>query len=194
MNRLTLAAAAALAAVPQIAAAQNLPAPVIAVVDSNKAANECTACKTASAQLAQQRQQAQQLQQSLTQPLATEQQQIEAAVKALGGKEPDAALKQRAQTFEQRYQSAQQQLGQRGQTIDRNRQYVVQQINAKLLPAIEAVQARRRATIVLDASSIVKFSPTLDITNEVIAELNRTLTSVATTAPAQPQQQTPQGR
>ena len=63
---------------------------------------------------------------------------------------------------------------------------------AKITPAIDAVQARRRANVVLDAGAVASFSPSLDVTNDVIAELNRTLTSIATTAPAQAAQ--PQGR
>ena len=186
--------ASAIAIVPQVAAAQTLPAPVIAVVDSNKAANDCNACRTASSQLQQQQQAAQQFQQTLTQPLQTEQTAIETAIKALGSKEPDAALKQRATAFEQKYRNAQQQLNQRAQTLERNRQYVLKQIGDRLQPAIQTVQARRRATIVLDASAVIKFDPTVDITNEVVAELNRTLPSIGTTAPAQPQQTNPQGR
>ena len=192
MHKMILTAAA-LAIVPQVASAQSMPAPVIAVVDSNKAANDCNACRTASAQLQQQRQSAQQLEQSLLTPLQTEQQQIEAAAKALGNKEPDAALKQRSQAFQTKYQNAQQQLTQRAQTLERNRQYVLKQIGDKLQPAVQAVQARRRVNLVLDASAVIKFDPTIDITNEVVAELNRSLTSIATTAPAQ-QTQNPQGR
>jgi len=193
MHKIILTAAA-IAIVPQVAAAQTLPTPVIAVVDSNKAANDCNACRTAGSQLQQQRQAAEQFQQTLLVPLQTEQQQIEAAAKALGNKEPDAALKQRGLAFEQKYKSAQQQLTQRGQTLERNRQYVLKQISDKIQPAVQTVQARRRANLVVDASSVLKFDPTLDITNEVIAELNRTLLSIATTAPAQPQQTNPQGR
>jgi Skp family chaperone for outer membrane proteins len=192
MHKIILTAAA-MAIVPQVAAAQALPAPVIAVVDSNKAANDCNACRTASASLQQQQQAAQQFQQTLTQPLQTEQQAIEAAAKALGNKEPDAALKQRATAFEQKYQNAQQQLRQRATTLERNRQYVLKQIGDKLQPAVATVQARRRANLVLDASAVLKFDATIDITNEVIAELNRTLPSIATTAPAQPATN-PQGR
>jgi len=178
--------AAVLALAPQVAVAQTLPTPTIAVVDANKAANDCNACKTASAQLAQQRQAAQTFQQTLLTPLQTEQTAIEAAAKALAGKQPDAALKARAQAFETKYQQAQQQLNTRAQQLERNRQYVLKQISDKLQPAVEAVQARRRATLVLDASAVVKYAPAIDITAEVVTELNRSLTAIGTTAPAAP--------
>lgn len=186
-----LVAAAALVALPQIAAAQNLPAPVIAVVDSNKAANECNACRTALAQLQQQGQAIQTFRQQQAAPLQAEEQQLQAAVEALKGKQPDATLQSRVTAYQAKRQQAEQQIGQRAQGFERNRQYVLKQISDRLGPAVEAVQARRRATLVVDASSVVKFSPTLDITSEVVAELNRTLTTIATTAP---QQQNPQGR
>jgi outer membrane protein len=189
-----LAAAVALVALPQLAAAQNLPAPVIAVVDSNKAANDCNACRTALAQLQQQGQAIQTFRNQQATPLQTEEQQLQTAVDALKGKQPDAALQTRITAYQTKRQQAERQVQQRAATFERNRQYVLKQISDRLGPAVEAVQARRRATIVIDSGSVLRFAPALDVTNDVIAELNRTLTSIATTAPAQTQQQTPQGR
>ena len=189
-----IVAAVAMTALPQVAVAQNLPAPVIAVVDANRAASECNACRTAVTQLQQQAQAVQTLRTQLSTPLQTEGQQLETAVRALAGKQPDAALTKRINDFRTKQQQAEQQVAGRVQTLERNQAYAVQQINTRLGPAIEAVQARRRATVVLDTGSVLKFSPSIDVTADVIAELNRTLTSVATTAPAQTQQQNPQGR
>ena len=193
MKKLIIAAVA-MTALPQVAVAQNLPAPVIAVVDANRAASECNACRTAVTQLQQQAQAVQTLRTQLSTPLQTEGQQLEAAVRALAGKQPDAALTKRINDFRAKQQQAEQQVAGRVQTLERNQAYAVQQINTRLGPAIEAVQGRRRATVVLDTGSVLKFSPSIDVTADVIAELNRTLTSVATTAPAQAQQQNPQGR
>jgi len=191
MKKIALAALAA-AVLPQAATAQNVPAPVIVVVDSNKAGTECTACKTALAQLQTQATAIQTLRQQLANPLQTEGQQLQTAVDALKGKQPDAALQARIVAFQKKQDQAEQQVQGRAQTFERNRAYVLQQIRTRIGPAIEAVQARRRANLVLDASSTARFSPSLDVTNEVIAELNRTLPSIATTAPAQAAQ--PQGR
>ena len=191
MKKIALAALAA-AVLPQAATAQNVPAPIIVVVDSNKAGTECTACKTALAQLQTQATAIQTLRQQLATPLQTEGQQLQTAVDALKGKQPDAALQARIVAFQKKQDQAEQQVQGRAQTFERNRAYVLQQIRTRIGPAIEAVQARRRANLVLDASSTARFSPSLDVTNEVIAELNRTLPSIATTAPAQAAQ--PQGR
>lgn len=193
-----LVAAAAFAALPQLAAAQNLPAPVIGVVNLNRAGTECTACKTAMTALQQQGQQLQQYQTQLEAPLQPEGQAIRTAIQALGNKQPDAALQSRIAAHQTRVQQANQQLNQRAATLQRNEDYVRQQIVQALGPAVQTVQTRRRANLVIDSGSAVRFAPELDITNDVIAELNRTLTRVTTVAPAQPpqqqQQQQPQGR
>ena len=192
MKKIIFAALVA-AVAPQAASAQNVPAPVIVVIDSNKAGTECTACKTALAQLQQQAQSLQTLRTQLAAPLQSEGQQLQTAIDALKGKQPDAALQARITAFGNKQGQAEQQVQARAQVFERNRNYVLQQIRSKISPAVDAVQARRRANLVLDASATAKFSPSLDVTNDVIAELNRTLTSIATTAPAQAQQ-APQGR
>jgi Skp family chaperone for outer membrane proteins len=192
MKKIAIAALAA-AVLPQAALAQTVPAPVILVVDSNKAGTECNACKTALTQLQQQGQSLQTLRQQLGTPLQTEQQQLQTAIDALKGKQPDAALQARINAFGNKQSQAEQQVQARAQTFERNRAYVLQQIRTRIAPAIQAVQARRKANLVLDASGTAGFSPALDVTTDVTAELNRTLPSIATTAPAQAQQ-TPQGR
>lgn len=179
-------AAAALFLVPQAASAQALPAAVVAVLDIQKATSQCNACKTAFANLESQLNGLKALQTSLDNSLKTEANSIQTAVNALNGKQPDAALTARASAFEKKQQDAQRQLSTRDQTFQRNRAYVFQQISQKLEPAVASVQTRRGATVVLDTSNIVRFSPNLDITNDVIAALNATLTTIGTTAPAQP--------
>jgi len=52
---------------------------------------------------------------------------------------------------------------------------------------------RRGANVLLDSGSALRFSATLDITNDVLTALNGVLTTVSTTAPAQ-QPNAPQGR
>ena len=190
MKKIALAAAVA-AFLPQVAQAQSVPAPIIIVVDGNKAGTECNACKTALAQLQQQATSLQTYRQQLATPLQTEGQQLQTAVDALKGKTPDAALTARVKAFQTKQDQAEQQIQTRAQTFERNRNYVLQQIRTRMGPAIDAVQARRRANLVLEASAVAKFAPALDATNDVTAELNRTLTSIATTAPAQA---APQGR
>lgn len=176
---------ASLVALPAVASAQALPAPVIAVVDISRAQSQCNACKTALTQLEGQLAGLKTLQASLEGPLRTEATAIQTAANALGGKAPDAALQARATAFQKKQEDASRSLAAREQAFQRNRAYVLQQINAKLEPAVASVMTRRGASVVLDASQAIRTSPALDVTADVIAALNATLTSVATTAPAQ---------
>lgn len=177
--------AASLAVLPSVASAQALSAPVIAVVDVQRATSQCTACKTALAQLQGQLNGLKSLQASLEAPLRTESTAIQAAATALNGKAPDAALQARATAFQNKQTDAQRQLAAREQTFQRNRAYVLKQISDKLDPALTSVMARRGANLMLDSDNVVRAAPGVDVTNDVIAALNASLSAVATTAPAQ---------
>jgi Skp family chaperone for outer membrane proteins len=211
MNKFVFGAAiAALAAgLPGAAEAQrnnNNAGAQILIVDTERVFVECTACRAAAGTLQQQVQQAQQLAATLTQPLQTEGQQIEAAVRALNGRPADAALQQRITNFRNRENQANQQLSQREQTIRSTQAHVNQQIGTRLGPIIEQIRSTRRASAVMSKNGTLANDPSLEVTNEVLAALNQQLPSVsvtplpqaqqpagapAATRPAQPQ---PQGR
>lgn len=190
-NLVLIAAASAAILAPQVATAQALPAAVIAVVDINRASAQCNACKTAVATLESQLGALRALQASLDSALQTEARSIQSAVTALKGKQPDAALTARAKAFEQKQADAQRQLQTRQAAFERNRAYVFKQIGDKLEPVVTSVLTRRGATVMLDTSNVVRSSPALDVTNDVIAGLNSSLTSINTNAPAAA---APQGR
>ena len=186
MTKIIFAAlAASTALIPAVVSAQALPAPVIAIVDIQRAQTQCNACKTALTQLEGQLNSLKSLQTSLEGSLRTDAASLQAAGAALNGKAPDAALQARATAFEKKQADAQRQLATREQAFQRNRAYVLQQINAKLEPAVASVFARRGASVLLDAGSVIRSAPALDITNDVMAALNASLTTIGTTAPAQ---------
>jgi outer membrane protein len=192
-NILISAAVAASVLVPAAAQAQAMPAAVIAVVDVDRVYNECNACKTAATALRAQLTGFQNREKALAGPIQTEGQSLQTAVTALNGKEPDAALAARIKTFQARQQSAQQELQTQQQQIERNQAYIRQQIATKLGPVFQQVMTRRGANVMLESGSTLATSSTLEVTNDVLAGLNASLTTVQTTAPAQTQQQ-PQGR
>jgi Skp family chaperone for outer membrane proteins len=197
MNKFVFGAAfAALAiAVPASAPAQRLGAAVVAVIDTARIFRDCNACRTAQTQLQQQVDQARQRAQQLGQPLQTEGQSLENSLKALGGKAPDAALQGRIQAFQTRQNTANQELQNRQATIQRNQQFVAQQINTKLDPIIKSVMQSRGANIAVDMQATLATSPSIDVTNDVMAQLNQQLTSINVNAPAAPANaQQPQGR
>jgi len=188
------ATAAVLLAIPTLGSAQALPAPVIAVVDVQRATSTCNACRTALTQLEGQANGLRTLQSSLQTSLEAEARSIQTAANALAGKQPDAALTARATAFEKKQQDAQRQLQTREQTFQRNRAHVLQQIGQKLEPAVASVLTRRGATVMLDAANVVRFAPSIEVTNDVVAALNASLTTISTTAPAQAQPAAPKGR
>ena len=189
-------AAIALASAP-VSAQVRAPATQMIVVDTGKVFSDCTACKAAQAALKVQADAIQARQQALATPLQTEGQALQQAVNALAGKEPDAALKARATAFQQRQQDAQKELAGREETFNRNRAYVGQQVSAKLNPIIVATMKARGANVAIDPQSILAYEPALDVTADVLAQLNTQLPSVSTiapAAPAAPSTPTPPGR
>lgn len=193
MTRLAAAlVAATVLATPAVA--QRVPAAAIAVVDLDRVGRECTACRTAATALQSQVTAFTNRRNILTQQLQPERQSLTTAVQALKGKQPDAALTARIQAFQQKEATAGQELERQQAQIQRNQAYISQQVNAKLVPLLQPAMERRGANVLMDSGSALRYATTLDITNDVLAALNAALTSVVTTAPAQPAQQTPQGR
>ncbi len=186
MTKILFAAlAASTVLVPAAASAQALAPPVIAIVDITRAQTQCTACKTALTQLESQLAGLRALQTSLETPLRTEAAALQTAGQALAGRTPDATLQARARAFEAKQADAQRQLAAREATFQRNRAHVLQQINTRLEPAVASVFTRRGASVMLDASQTIRSAPGLDVTADVIAALNASLTTISTTAPAQ---------
>ncbi|WP_309660662.1 OmpH family outer membrane protein [Sphingomonas sp.] len=171
--------------------AQSVPAATIAVVDLEKVTSQCNACKTAKAALTSQLNALKARQASLAAPLEVEGKAIQAAASALAGKAPDAALQARAQAFETKRQAAGQEISRQEQQIQRNQAYIQQQIAAKLGPIYQQVMQRRGANIMVEVSTTLATSASLDVSGDVLAALNASLPSLQTIAPAQA---APQGR
>ncbi|HET6535636.1 MAG TPA: OmpH family outer membrane protein [Sphingomicrobium sp.] len=192
MKTLLITAAFAAAIVtPSVAAAQAVPAAIVAVVDLDKVTADCNACKTANAALQSQASTIKARQQALTTPLETEAKSLQAAVDALKGKEPDAALKTRADAFNKKRQDAAEEMQRREQEFQRNQEYVRQQIATKIRPIYQQVMQKRGANILVEVGATLATSTSVDVTNDVLTALNAALPSIATTAPAPAK---PQGR
>lgn len=195
MRKIAMTAAfAAMVLTPVGASAQAIPGAVIAVVDLEKVSSECTACKAAKTALEGQVTALKSREATLAAPLKTEGQSLQAAVEALKGKEPDAALQARIKAFQTKQQQGAQEIARQTNQIQRNQAYVSQQISTKLGPIYQQVMQRRGANVMLEAGATLASGANLDVTNDVLAALNQQLPSVSTTAPAAPAQQQPQGR
>ena len=188
---LVSAAFAAAILAPSAASAQAIPAAVVAVVDLDRVTSECNACKTAAATLRSQATAFQSHRDSLASSLQTEQKSIQAAVDALKGKEPDAALQTRIKSFQAKAQQDEQELAGQQQQIQANQQYIQKQIAEKLAPIYQQVMQRRGANLLMEVGSTLATAQSVDVTNDVLTALNGSLPTISTTAPAQPK---PQGR
>jgi Skp family chaperone for outer membrane proteins len=197
MTKLYLGSAlAALAlALPAAAPAQRLGPAVVAVVDTDRISRECTACRAAATQLQNQGNTLRTRAQALQTQLQTQGAPIQQAVTALNGRQPDAALQGRITAFQTAQNNAQQELANGEQNLRSTQAHVQQQIGTRLQPIINTVMTSRGANIAVDRGATLAAAPALDITNEVLAQLNQQLPSVSVTPlPQQPQQQRNQGR
>ena len=192
MKKLLITASLAAAALPTAAQAQAIPAAVVAVVDLDKVTSQCNACKTASAALRSQVTALQNREKTLATPLQTEGKAIQAAIDALNGKEPDAALQARVKAFQAKQQQGSQELQRQQQQIQLNQQYVQKQIAEKIGPIYTQVMQRRGANVMVEIGQTLASGSSLDVTNDVLTALNSALPTIRTTAPAQPAQQQPQ--
>ena len=190
-THIALAALAVFAVVPSVALAQASPPAIVVVVDSERIYRDCTACKTAQTGLQSRLATLRTRQQTLSNQLRTESQPIEAAVRALNGAQPDAALRARITAFQTKQEQANQELARGQENIQSIQANVLRQINARLNPAISQVMTARGANMAVDVSNLMAHSQSIDVTAAVLAALNRTLTSVTLTplpaqTPAQP--------
>jgi Skp family chaperone for outer membrane proteins len=193
-NKLLLAAIAASAFVPAAAQAQRVPAAAIAVVDVDRIGRECTACRAAAAQLQSQETALRTRAEALQQQLRTAGTPIQTAVNALNGRQPDAALQARITAFQTQQRNAETELANSQRNLQSTQANVNQQIGARLNTIVGTVAASRGANIAIARDAAIYAATNVDITNEVLAQLNQQLPSVSVTPLPQTQQQRPQGR
>ena len=184
--------AAALVATSVVLPSAAFAAPSVLIVDLDKVLSECTACRAASATIRSQVQAGQARAQALDAQLKPELQAIETAGQALGGKEPDAALKKRAADFQTRQQAAQAELAAKQRSIESTQANVQQQIGNRVVLISEQVRVRHQADIVIGKNATLASNPASDVTTEVLTALNAQLPSVSVTP--LPQQAQPAGR
>ena len=197
MTKHIVAALIAATALATPAVAQRAPAAVVVVVDTDRVYRECNACRTAQTQLQTQLTTLRTRQQALETQLRPEGQAIQTAVTALAGKQPDTALQNRIKAFQQRQETANQELARGQQNLQSIQQNVLRQINERLRPVINQVMTQKGANVAVDLEATLAHGAATNVTNDVLAALNTALPSVTLTPlpqQQQQQQQTPQGR
>jgi|KBSMisStandDraft_5_1062788.scaffolds.fasta_scaffold391421_2 Skp family chaperone for outer membrane proteins len=179
-KKLALVAALSLASVSVPALAQS--AAVIITVDMEQVINTSTAGKSAQTQLQAQANALQAKAQSLDAGFRSEN---DALNKAAQSKTmTQQALEQKAADLQKRVNAAQVDMTNRQRQFVANQQYVGKQISDAVQPIISQVQAEKNATLVLDEGSVIKTSPSIDVTALVLQRLNAKLPSVNVNAPA----------
>jgi outer membrane protein len=200
MKKLMIGAAVALTlALPATAPAQRIPNAQIVVVDTDRIYRECTACRAAQTQLQALGAQLQARGTALGQPIETEYQSIQQAAAALRSQTgaaratAESQLQQRAQRLEAQRSTAQQEIARMEQNVRSTQAHVIQQINLRLNPIINATMTQRGANLALDVGATLAHDRALNVTDAVLAALNQQLPSVQVTPlPQQPGQQQPQ--
>jgi outer membrane protein len=209
MKTKLLAAALIAAAIPGAASAQRVPAATVVVVDTARVYRECNACRAAQASLQAQVTQLQQRAQQLGQPLQTEMQSIEQAAQALRNQTGAARttaeqqLQQRIQALRAQETTANQELQRGEQNLRSIQAHVLQQINTRLNPIITQVMTARGANLAVSTDATLAHAAGINVTAEVLTQLNQQLPTVSVTplpqqpgqpAATQPPAQRPQGR
>jgi Skp family chaperone for outer membrane proteins len=186
MNMMLKSAAAALilatAVVP--AAAQQLSPPVVVIVDMDRVVNESAAGKQAGTELQAKAQSLQTRRTTLAGQLQSEAQAIQQGQqnKTLAG----PALEQRIKAFQDKENTANQELARGQEDIGRSRQFVIQQITTAADPIITQVMRERGASIAMQKGATLQHTASLEVTTDVITRLNTSLPRVSVTPPAQP--------
>lgn len=162
----------------------------IAVVDVERAIGQSAAATTAGQQMqVTYKAQIDQLnarQSALQTELQQKQQALQAAVQA-AGEHPTAAQQTQLQTqydaLQRRAQEAQQELQRINQPIALAREYVLEQINAKLDEALRSVMTKNRIDLLVKAAAADAYQPSADVTNQLVQELNTLVPSVSIVPP-----------
>lgn len=180
-SKLLLAAAVAAPGIFAAVSASAQAGPQVLVVDVDRVASTCNACRTAGAQFQAQVQQAQQRADTLRSQLQTAGQPLQASITALNGKAPDAALQARITAFQQQEAAANQELQQSQARLQSTQQNINRQIGERLVPISDAIVRQRGAAIAVARNSTLANSAAADISNDVLAQLNTQLTTISVT-------------
>ena len=97
---------------------------------------------------------------------------------------PQVQLQTQYTAIQARQQSAQAELQRLSAPIARAQGYVEEQIGAKLDSALKAAMVAKKVSLVLNPQATISYQPVVDITDAVVAELNRTVPAVGITPPA----------
>ena len=156
-----------------------LPAPIIAVVDVDKIRESAVAAKSVRDQLTKQQSAYQDEIAKQENDLRNTEQELNKQRTVLS---PEA-FAQRRQQFEQRVAEFQRSVQARRKQLDDAYKNSMVQVNKVVVDVIQEVAAQRGATLMLPRSQIILSAPAMEVTDEVLSQVNRKLPTVKVTLP-----------
>lgn len=166
-------------ALPGTTAAQQHPAAVIAVMDSQQILRDAKAGQSVAKQIEQYANTFQGVVKREEEALRQRQQELRKQSAILA---PDV-LEQKRQELQQSFSDAQRMIQDRRIGIDKTRQEALEVIKQQILEIIEELQKERSFNLVLDRSAYSWRSPELDITQDIVGRLDKRLPSVKVARP-----------
>jgi Skp family chaperone for outer membrane proteins len=189
MKKIFAASALAIATLsvsPIFAAPAAAQAKAVAVADVRVAAARSNAFSVASQQIETTHKATIDQQQSRGQTLQAEINVLIAKYNEEARKSPQnqTALQAAATAVQDKRQAAQTELGQIGAPVDLAIAYVEDQISIRMNEAIKAAMTAKKVDLLLQPGAVLARENNVDITDAVVAELNRLLPNVSITPPA----------
>lgn len=189
MKKILVASALAIATLsvsPILSAPAFAQAKGVGVADVRVAAARSNAFQTASTQIETTYKAQIDQQQSRGQTLQAEINVLIAKYNEEAKKTPQnqAALQAAAKAVQDKRQAAQTELGRIGAPVDLAVAYVEDQISLRMNEAIKAAMTAKKVDLLLNPDAVLARENNVDITDAVIAELNRILPTVSTAVPA----------
>jgi len=176
------AIAAALLATPL--AAQTLPPAVIVVINMEQVYAGSAAGKQAQAELKTKIDAIQARANTLRTQFGAEEDALAKSQPAPTNAAARPAWEAKVRDFQSRQQTAQTELSNREKEFQASRQYVLKQITDASNPIMTTIMRERGASIAMPEGATLQHSASIDVTNDLIARLDKALPRVSTTPPA----------
>jgi Skp family chaperone for outer membrane proteins len=164
----------AVAQAPAAAAAGSIPAPVIAVVDVDRILRETAGAKSVDAQATKYKQSFQAELSKEESALRATQQELEQERKTMA----QDVFAEKARAFQERAGAFQRKNALIQRAFDVSMNTALGKVRQAMLDAAQNVAATRGATVVLPSGQIIMFDPKMNITSEIIAEMDKKLQNV----------------
>lgn len=154
--------------------AQTLPATVAAVIDYQRILKEAKAAQSIGRQIESRRK-------TFQDEISQEEQRLRQADQAFAKQRSllaPEALAEKRREFEQEVAEVQQMVQERRRILDRASALALNEVDRSLIEIVTGIAKERGITLVLQRSQVLFFANAIDLTEEVLAELDRRLPDV----------------